>query len=119
MRRRDMLIAMGLAACNTKRPKQGVLGTSERVNEAIESFLMHDVDPSPRYLSQLGKVIAREKVTFIFTEPQFSDRLARRLADDLKVGIASLDTLEAGTLAATSYEDGMRANLRVLQRSLK
>ena len=48
MRRRDMLIALGLAACNTKRPKKGLLGTSERVNEAIESFLLHDVDPSPR-----------------------------------------------------------------------
>lgn len=48
MRRRDMLIAMGLAACNTKRPKQGLLGASERVNEKVETILLHEVDPSPR-----------------------------------------------------------------------
>jgi DMSO/TMAO reductase YedYZ molybdopterin-dependent catalytic subunit len=40
--------ALALAACNTKRPKKGLLGASERANEAIESVLMHDVDPSPR-----------------------------------------------------------------------
>lgn len=39
-----MLAALALAACNTKRPKKGVLGASERANEAIESFLLHDVD---------------------------------------------------------------------------
>jgi DMSO/TMAO reductase YedYZ molybdopterin-dependent catalytic subunit len=44
MRRRDMLAALALAACNTRRPKKGVLGASERTNEAIESFLLHDVD---------------------------------------------------------------------------
>jgi DMSO/TMAO reductase YedYZ molybdopterin-dependent catalytic subunit len=46
--RRDALIALGLVACDTRRPKRGLLGASERVNEKIEGVLMHDVDPSPR-----------------------------------------------------------------------
>jgi DMSO/TMAO reductase YedYZ molybdopterin-dependent catalytic subunit len=43
-----MLALLGLAACNTKKPKRGVLGASERVNETVERILNHDVDPSPR-----------------------------------------------------------------------
>jgi DMSO/TMAO reductase YedYZ molybdopterin-dependent catalytic subunit len=44
VRRRELLAALALAACNTRRPKKGVLGASERANEAIESILLHDVD---------------------------------------------------------------------------
>ena len=49
MKRRDamrMLAGLGLAACDTHKPKRGILGASERVNETVESFLLHDVDPS-------------------------------------------------------------------------
>ncbi len=48
MRRRDLLLAMGLAACDTRRPKRGILGASERVNETLEGLLLHDVDRTPR-----------------------------------------------------------------------
>ena len=55
----------------------------------------------------------------LFTEPQRPDKLARRLADDLKLRVQSLDTLETGVLTPTAYEDGMRRNLQSLQDALK
>lgn len=75
--------------------------------------------PSPRYLAALSQVIRDQRVGVLFTEPQFDTKLARQLARDLKIGVAHLDTLETGRLAASAYEDGMKANLRVLRSSLK
>lgn len=75
--------------------------------------------PSPRYLAALSHVIRERQVGVIFTEPQFDAKLARQLARDLRIAVAGLDTLETGRLAASAYEDGMRANLRVLRSSLK
>ena len=76
-------------------------------------------DPSPRYLAELLKVIRARHVKVIFTEPQFNPRLAKRLADDLGIAIAELDVLETGALTSGSYEDGLRRNLRVLEKYLK
>ena len=78
-----------------------------------------DVSPSPRYLSSLGKIVRERKAKVIFTEPQFSPKLARQLAQDLSITVAELDTLETGTMTPTSYEDGMRRNLRTLQQNLR
>ncbi|MBN8249089.1 MAG: zinc ABC transporter substrate-binding protein [Verrucomicrobia bacterium] len=75
--------------------------------------------PSPRYLAALSQVIREQRVGVLFTEPQFDTKLARQLARDLQIAVAHLDTLETGRLAASAYEDGMKANLRVLRSSLK
>jgi len=75
--------------------------------------------PSPRYLAALSAVIREQRVGVLFTEPQFDAKLARQLARDLQITVANLDTLETGRLAASAYEDGMKANLRVLRSSLK
>lgn len=74
--------------------------------------------PSPRYLSELSAVIRRDKVSALFVEPQFDVKLARQLAKDLSIGMATLDTLETGRLTPEAYEEGMRANLRALQGAL-
>ncbi|MBX3731513.1 MAG: zinc ABC transporter substrate-binding protein [Verrucomicrobiae bacterium] len=74
--------------------------------------------PSPRYLADLSRVIRERRVGAIFTEPQFDARLARQLARDLGIRVAALDTLETGRLAPSSYEDGMRANARVILSTL-
>lgn len=75
--------------------------------------------PSPRYLSELSAAIRRDKVSALFVEPQFEVKLARQLAKDLSIGVATLDTLETGRLTPEAYEDGMRANLRALQGALR
>lgn len=78
-----------------------------------------NVDPSPRYLSQLSKAIRRQKVRVVFSEPQFQPRLLRRLADDLGIRVAELDVLETGAASTGFYTDGLRRNLRSLESALR
>lgn len=78
-----------------------------------------DSSPTPKTLAKLAKRIRDEGIRVIFTEPQFNPRQAERLAKDLGVEIASLDTLETGPLDPRAYEEVQRANLRTLERFLK
>jgi zinc/manganese transport system substrate-binding protein len=78
-----------------------------------------DVQPSPRYLSALRQVIEREHVQVIFSDKQFSPKLAEQIGRDYHVAVAPLDTLETGDFKPDSYENGMRANLQTLEKSLK
>jgi zinc/manganese transport system substrate-binding protein len=78
-----------------------------------------DVSPSARKLARLYATIRETRPKCIFTEPQFPSRLADTIADDLKVPVAMLDTLETGRLDPEAYEKGMRKNLRTLQEKLK
>lgn len=78
-----------------------------------------DVSPSPKYLARLGQAIRERDVKAIFTEPQFSQRLADRMSKDLRVPVAELDTLETGQPRPAAYEEGMRRNLRVLEQHLR
>ncbi|MDX1950749.1 MAG: metal ABC transporter substrate-binding protein [Verrucomicrobiota bacterium] len=78
-----------------------------------------DVSPSPRYLADLLRVVREKNVKVIYTEPQFSTKLARQIARDLKISIAQLDPLESGKLDPASYERGMRKNAEVLLKTLR
>ena len=78
-----------------------------------------DVSPSAQNLARLYKIVRETKPKAIFTEPQFSSRLARQIGKDLRVPVASLNTLETGPLKPEAYEQIMRENLRILQRILK
>jgi len=78
-----------------------------------------DVQPSPRYLAALKQVIDREHVKVIFSDKQFSPKLADQIGRDYHVAVAPLDTLETGDLKSGAYEAGMRANLHTLEESLK
>ena len=78
-----------------------------------------DVEPSPKYLAALLKVMREKDVKAIFTEPQFSPKLAARISRDAKVPVAELDTLETGPLKPTAYEEGLRRNLNTLLKHLK
>jgi ABC-type Zn uptake system ZnuABC Zn-binding protein ZnuA len=78
-----------------------------------------DVTPSPKHINQLLKLVRENDVKVIFTEPQFSPRLAEQLAKDVKIAVAQLDTLETGELKPDAYEQGMRRNLATLQKYLR
>ena len=78
-----------------------------------------NVEPSPKYLAALLKVIREKEVKAIFTEPQFRASLAERISRDTKVPVAELDTLETGPLKPTAYEEGLRRNLNTLLKHLK
>lgn len=74
-------------------------------------------DPSARELASLGHLVRREGVRVLFVDGPPS-RLARRLASDLKLRLATLETLETGTLGPNAYEEGLRRNLSTLRQSL-
>ncbi len=78
-----------------------------------------DVEPSPKYLAALLKAMREKDVKVIFTEPQFSPKLAERISKDTKIPVAELDTLETGPLKPTAYEEGLRRNLNMLLKNLK
>jgi zinc transport system substrate-binding protein len=78
-----------------------------------------DIEPSPQQRTALMKLIREKRVKVIFTEPQFTSKLARQIAQDAGVALAELDTLETGPLTPTAYETGLRRNATVLQRHLK
>jgi len=78
-----------------------------------------DVPPSPRFLSDLLKVIREKNVQVIFNDPRSSPRLAKQIAKDAKIHTAELDTLEAGKIDPNGYEQGMRRNAQILTTELK
>ncbi|MGI8965584.1 MAG: metal ABC transporter substrate-binding protein, partial [Limisphaerales bacterium] len=78
-----------------------------------------DQEPSTKYLSILLREAREKKVKVLFAEPQFSSRSMMQIAADLKIPVAELDPLETGSLALDAYENGMRKNLRTLEKYLK
>lgn len=78
-----------------------------------------DVSPSPKQQKELYETIRESKARALFTEPQFSARLAQRISEDLGIPIAELDPLETGPFERAAYETAMRANVAVLKGRLK
>jgi len=78
-----------------------------------------EIDPSPAHLRELRATIQKHGVKTLFVDAHESQRRAKQLARDFKVAVLVLDTLEEAPLTPTSYEDGMRQNLRALQQGLK
>lgn len=74
-------------------------------------------EPSAQELAELTQTVRREKARVIFTESRPS-RMANRLAADLGLKTAVLETLETGEFSSDAYEKGMRRNLEVLRRHL-
>jgi zinc/manganese transport system substrate-binding protein len=80
---------------------------------------MPDVNPTPKYLSRLGRTMRERGIRVIFTERGSMTRVARRIAQDLRVELVELDALESGPLTRTAYEERMRHNATVLRNHLK
>ena len=81
-----------------------------------------DSDVSPRHLSALLKKIKEEGVVAIFLPSKSADRLAERLAQDGKIKVGRLETLETldeGPLNADTYERMMKGDLKARLESLK
>jgi zinc/manganese transport system substrate-binding protein len=81
-----------------------------------------EVTPSLRYQGALRTLIREKKVRAIFAEPQFPRKIAEQLSADSGIPLGFLDTLEtpaSGRLTPSAYEEGMRANARVLANLLK
>lgn len=74
-------------------------------------------EPSPQYLAGLVRLVRELGVTAVFSEPQFSPRPAEALAAEAGVAVYEVDP-EGAALAASLYEDLMRANTAVFVEAL-
>jgi ABC-type Zn uptake system ZnuABC Zn-binding protein ZnuA len=77
-----------------------------------------EVSPGPQHLAKLHRIVKTEGVRAIFTEAEHPQKLAEQLAQDFRIRLAPLHTLESGELSRTAYEDGMRKNLAILKNTL-
>ena len=76
-------------------------------------------EPSPRYLSEVIKLIRTLGITAIFSEPQFSPKVVEVIARDLNLKVYALDPAETGDLVDDSYISIMRNNLEILRSALR
>lgn len=75
--------------------------------------------PSPQDIADLHTLITEHNVRVIFTEPQFSPRVAETLASDTGAVLAVFDTLETADPKIDTYISKMRENLSEMQRVLE
>ena len=81
-------------------------------------YHMPGEEPSAARLAALSGVIKKEGVRAIFSEPQFSDKMARLLASETGAAVYMLDPVATGTPSTDYYEVVMRENLHTLKKAL-
>ena len=75
-------------------------------------------EPSAGEIRNLSRTIRERKVPAVFSEPQYSPKLAEALAREAGVPVRVLDPVATGSRALTAYEDAMRRNLSTLKEAL-
>ena len=73
---------------------------------------------SPKELSEIIASIKDNNVKAIFSEPQYSDKMAQTISDETGVKIYKLDSIVTGELTKDAYVEAMEANLEVLKEAL-
>ncbi len=79
-------------------------------------------DPSAKEMVELVASLKREKVSAIFSEPQYSSKAADVIAAELKIPVYEIDPLASGSGSKVNlnyYQVRMRNNLKILQKALK
>lgn len=82
-------------------------------------FRSEGVEPTSGDLSKLIRIIRDNDIRAIFTEPQFSPRMAQLIAGETGVAIFSLDPLATGKFELDYYEKIQLKNLDSLKKALK
>jgi len=75
-------------------------------------------EPSAGEIRDLSRTIRERMVPVVFSEPQYSPKLAEALAKEAGVPVRVLDPVSTGSPAPTAYEDAMRRNLSTLKEAL-
>jgi ABC-type Zn uptake system ZnuABC Zn-binding protein ZnuA len=75
-------------------------------------------EPSAGEIQRLSRTIREKEVPAVFSEPQYSPKLADTLAREAGVPVRVLDPVATGSPALTAYEDAMRRNLSTLKEVL-
>lgn len=76
-------------------------------------------EPSPKYISDVIRTIKETGAKVIFSEPQFSPRIADALAKDLNLTVYPLNPVETGDISRDSYVKIMEDNLLTLKNALR
>lgn len=74
-------------------------------------------EPSAKYLAGLVDLIRSRGIRTLFSEPQFSPKVAETVAGESGARVYELDTVEVGDLDPDTYVEAMRANLKTLSRA--
>ena len=74
------------------------------------------VEPSPRDMARLIRLIRKERLAAIITEPQYSDKAARTLARETGAAVLPLESVATGPPAPDTYERAMKANLEAMKK---
>ena len=74
------------------------------------------LEPSPKDMARLIRMIKKEGVAAIITEPQYSDKTARTLARETGTAILLLESVATGPPAADTYERAMKTNLEAMKK---
>jgi ABC-type Zn uptake system ZnuABC Zn-binding protein ZnuA len=75
-------------------------------------------EPSAGEIRNLTRTIRERSVPVVFSEPQYSPKLAEALAREAGIPVRVLDPVATGSPALTAYEDAMRRNLSTLKEAL-
>jgi zinc transport system substrate-binding protein len=75
-------------------------------------------EPSAGEIRKLSRTIRDRQVPAVFSEPQYSPKIAEALAREAGVPVRVLDPVATGSPALTAYEDAMRRNLATLKEAL-
>ena len=77
------------------------------------------LEPSPKDMVRLIKILREQRVAAIFSEPQYSDKIVKVLSRESGIPFFELDPVATGKPAADTYEKSMKKNLEVLKKALK
>jgi zinc transport system substrate-binding protein len=76
------------------------------------------IEPSPKDMIRLIDLLKTQKPAAIFSEPQYSDKIARTISRESGVPLFVFDPVVTGKPAADTYEKAMKKNLEVLRRAV-
>lgn len=78
-----------------------------------------DLPVSPQRLAKLISIARQKQVCVVFGEIGVAGDVAKRLADELKLPFATLDTIETADESGASYEERMKKNAIIIRKSME
>lgn len=81
-----------------------------------------DSEPSAKEIESIIQTIKDNNITTLFTEPQYSSKVANTIATETGAKIYELDPIVTGNATSDAYDDyinKMKENLNVLKEALK
>ncbi len=118
----DQEYVTGLQSCErrmivTSHAAFGYLASAYNLEQEAIAGLSPDAEPTPKRLNEISKEAKADGTTTIFFETLASPKLAKTLADDLKIKAAVLDPVE-GVGEGQTYFSVMESNLSALRAAL-